>query len=706
MARPNSDLIELFLSYSFDHQTFVRLVYQYLRTQPTLEPYFYTEIRNTQAWNQQVKEALAKSKAFVLFLGSRLGKVQAKEINSVELYSTEHCLWVKIADSTDPEAKGFCEKLDPIRIPILEKRILESTSPEAKTLDVTDLSEADMEAAAEQCAQEIVKRLQLQWATPFDLPRGYPFDYEKNIIDAFINNGGHLSSDKVDAGCTSIWPETVKRRKEDNAHRSNYLENPVLKEIVGDYRDPDAAIVVDARAKTLQGKVQEIWEKDKVFLTFPEAGPRREVCYPLPHRNNLKVGILVSGGIAPGINAVIDGIVKRHAIYVDPPEDARRRPLYKLEVLGFVDGLMGLLHGDKKPIHLNAASNELSLKAHSGGSLLRTSREDELLSERSVVLMERIVRRLTEGTDKVDILYVIGGDGSMRAAHAIYTMAKRAGADLSVVSIPKTMDNDILWVWQSFGFLSAVERAKEAILQLHVEASSNPRLCVIQLFGSDSGFVASHAALTSGVCDYVLIPEVGFKIQTLIERMIKKLETRYESDESPYGVIVMAETAIPRDYKDYYETEEVGLSAKEREAVDDFVLRKGRVHGQTPDRLRSAALKIVSGSLQAAIRKIEVNNDYWSRYRVFANEPRHLIRAIPPSTADVIFGERLGTLAVDGAMAGYSDCMVSQWLTEYVLVPLKLVVLGRKRVPPKGIFWRTVLANTGQPDEDLPPWSE
>jgi 6-phosphofructokinase len=87
---------------------------------------------------------------------------------------------------------------------------------------------------------------------------------------------------------------------------------------------------------------------------------------------------------------------------------------------------------------------------------------------------------------------------------------------------------------------------------------------------------------------------------------------------------------------------------------------------------------------------------------VITNEPRHLIRSIRPSVSDVIFAERLGALAVDNAMAGYTDFMVSQWLTEFVLVPLPLVVLGRKRVYTRGMFWKSVRAKTGQPPRPAP----
>jgi 6-phosphofructokinase 1 len=98
-----------------------------------------------------------------------------------------------------------------------------------------------------------------------------------------------------------------------------------------------------------------------------------------------------------------------------------------------------------------------------------------------------------------------------------------------------------------------------------------------------------------------------------------------------------------------------------------------------------------------------MGEDYWESFRVFANEPRHLLRAVEPRSSDILFSQRLGTLAVDGAMAGYHDFMISQWLTEYVMVPLKLVVLGRKRVPADGIFYQSAIDSTGQPKDMLFP---
>ena len=298
----------------------------------------------------------------------------------------------------------------------------------------------------------------------------------------------------------------------------------------------------------------------------------------------------------------------------------------------------------------------------------------------------------------------------MRAAHAIQVTAQRNNIRLSVVGIPKTMDNDILWVWQSFGFLSAVEQARDVILNLHTEVTSNPRLAIVQLFGSDSGFVASHAAYSTA-CDLVLIPEEPLTMDEisshLIGRLNERLQRSAETQSSPYALVVMAETALPKDAKEYIDNPRVHLSEEERNAVEIFLAQDRRVTGQTPDALRRAALKMLSRILQERIRSMnpEPNSGidsfdpepYWQKFRVVTNEPRHLIRSIRPSVSDVIFGERLGTLAVDNAMAGFKDFMVSQWLTEFVLVPLQLVILGRKRVPTNGIFWKSVRAKTGQP---------
>lgn len=170
----------------------------------------------------------------------------------------------------------------------------------------------------------------------------------------------------------------------------------------------------------------------------------------------------------------------------------------------------------------------------------------------------------------------------------------------------------------------------------------------------------------------------------------------------PSSFIVLGETAIPTDALEFIDIPEIELTAKERRAVIEFDAKRkagGRIEGQTEDALRNAGLKIVSQGLLQTIPNLEAFGvqPKWSKLRVITNAPRHLLRSRPPATIDIISAQRLGLLAVDNALAGYTDFMVSQWLTEYVLVPLKLVALGRKRIPTGGIFWKSVLAKTGQP---------
>jgi len=419
-------------------------------------------------------------------------------------------------------------------------------------------------------------------------------------------------------------------------------------------------------------------------LCFPEAGPRAQIMERPP-----TVGVVVSGGIAPGINAVIDGIVRRHEAY-----DSTAR------VYGFKYGLRALsqvaIRMPEDQILLSAGKtmpNTLCTAEHvsQGGSMLGTFRLDRL----DYAGNESVLGHVMNSLEGLDVLYIIGGDGSMKAACLLAKAARERRIPVSIVGIPKTMDNDILWVWQSFGFSTAVEKAREIINCLSTEVQSNPRICVLQLFGSVSGFVVSHAVLSShsGQCDVALIPEASFTIKALANKLLCKFmdhNGRVESTQLPLGMIVMAETAIPKDATDY--ESEAGLTGEEVAALQEYLNQDTYLDGQTSDELRSAGLKLVVHGLKKELTK------HFEKVRIFSNEPRHILRATNPSFSDIIIGQRLGALAVDNAMAGYSDFMVSQWLTEFVLVPLRLVSLGRKRIPETGIFWKSVLAKTGQGD--------
>jgi 6-phosphofructokinase 1 len=331
-------------------------------------------------------------------------------------------------------------------------------------------------------------------------------------------------------------------------------------------------------------------------------------------------------------------------------------------VFGIYDGFIGLCSKPIDWIRLNPTITEYALDR--GGSMLgaRRFREKKLDD-----LVDAIISNLT--LNDIDILYVIGGDGSLTVAHEIAQKAPK----VSVVGVPKTMDNDVLWVWQSFGFNTAVEKATEVVNTMHSEAESTRRVCIVELFGAQSGFVAANAALASGHVDLVLIPELFMSLpegehDRLLSSYVEYLSRIARDKERAHAVVILAEG--------------VGELLQQRQIKLEGAMIVGKEFAGQFRNFLQGKLKDRMG------REVDV----------FVNQPRHNIRAIPANAYDQTYCERLGALAVDNALAGYTDFMISQWLTEYVLVPLELVTLRQKRIPPGGMFWKQVISSTGQPD--------
>jgi len=673
-----------FLSYKFvdedvvfADQKFVDWVY-FMLSKQGISPFYWPLHGRAGNLHEELAESINGCDGMVALLGATWGGTQALEI--------EHFLKHR-------QGRPF------VPIQLVENLPKETLSRLAGQTVVPAVALEHSYIFARERAEQIVRLLGLDWVPEDGLPSCYVVDYEKEFLEKYRKDDEALLLKlRSECGWTE-WPAVIKEPAPQL--------NPITDKSIGTLSDDTPRVLLDSRKNAQTEGTKE--------LTLPEARPRTHLRYPLQKEKALRVGILVSGGIAPGINAVIDGIVSRHSLYHERQSEAGRK--HFLEILGYREGFKGLLRPGVHPQTLNSEAMRGVVEV--GGSYLGTSRADELLpgtvqcddvlpadpldrvptpgtaQYRDMKLSDAVTRLKDHG---IDILYVIGGDGSMSCAHALWRYARRVGYRLSVVGIPKAMDNDILWVWQSFGFLSAVEEARQVILHMHTEVSSNPRVGIIQLFGSDSGFIASHAGYSTA-CDLVLIPEDPMTMNEIVAHVSKRLTDRFgngQNSAGPYAIVVMAETALPADAEAYVNDPRAGLSDKEKKALEDFLCNGRRVRGQTPDELRRAGLKIVSRVLQDRIQKELEPPEYWKDFRVITNEPRHLIRSIPPSVTDVIFGERLGALAVDNAMAGYTDFMVSQWLTEFVLVPLPLVVLGRKRVPTNGIFWKSVLSKTGQ----------
>lgn len=392
------------------------------------------------------------------------------------------------------------------------------------------------------------------------------------------------------------------------------IPNPCSEEEIGSYRGWEKRKCLTADMEVIEA-YHEVLQKTPP--SFREAGPRKYLHF---NPKTTKVAIVTAGGVAPGLNTVIHSIVCRHEFYGTA------------DIRGFCDGFRGFLERNWVPLNSKVTRPWI----HKGGTGLRTLRERNLLD------MGKVVDTLQE--DGIDILYVAGGNGSLAGARELWKEISKRGSNIAVAGIPKTMDNDILWVWKSFGFDTAVAQATATINALHQEAESNNRICVVSLFGAKSGFVAANAALASGEVDAVLIPEEN---PISLERVTAHLEPLIK--ENHHAMLVAAE----------------GIDV----ALNDLIKALGNRFGHIMP----------------------------SRYEVFPNEPRHSIRAVPASPPEQIYCRRLSDLAVDNALAGFTDFVISWWLTEYVLVPLDLAIMERKRVPTGSILWKEVRNSTKQP---------
>ncbi|HVT11811.1 MAG TPA: 6-phosphofructokinase [Fimbriimonadaceae bacterium] len=426
------------------------------------------------------------------------------------------------------------------------------------------------------------------------------------------------------------------------------MPNPVPERILGTFRDPGARKSITADMEIIQGYASE----GRVLPSFLEAGPRESLVF---QPQSVRAAIVTTGGLAPGLNCVVHSLVTRHCSTYSVNDNMRGG------IFGVYDGFMGLC---RRPLEMKVLRPEITEPwLEMGGSALGCRRFYDKTPEQ---LAADIVTNLR--LNDINILYIIGGDGSMKVAHEIATI----GDDVSVVGIPKTMDNDLLWVWQSFGFNTAVEQATAAVNTMHWEAESTRRVCLLELFGAESGFVAANAALASGHVDLVLIPEPFTELtpkqcETALADYVDYLARCVRDKDRPHALVVLAE-GVAQVLSEY------GVKlGKESVSKTDFVGQlKRHLQGRLTDR---------------------TGNDI----DVYVNQPRHNIRAVRANAHDQIYTERLGALAADNALAGYTDFMISQWLTEYVLVPLPLVIGRHKSIPPSGIFWKQVMASTGQP---------
>ena len=376
-----------------------------------------------------------------------------------------------------------------------------------------------------------------------------------------------------------------------------------------------------------------------------EPGGPREYLYFDPAAT--RAGVVSCGGLCPGLNNVIRGLVLELA------------GSYRVsQVLGFRDGYAGLA-GGCEPVPLTPA---LVAGIHNqGGTILGTSRGGQDTSE--------ILATLTRLG--ISVLFVLGGDGTLRGARELADAAASRDVPLSVVGIPKTIDNDIPYLDHSFGFQTAFARAADSIQAAHTEASSTPNgVGLVKLMGRHSGFIACYAALANHDADFVLIPEVPFCLDGsggFLACLRRRVQQR------GHAVVVVAEGAgqeLCAPDGDHHDGGARDASGNVRLADIGRLLR---------DRI---TVDFAAAGMALNLRYVD---------------PGYAIRSVPANAYDAVFCLRLAQAAVHAAMAGRTAMAVGRWHGRFVHLPISLVTGSRNVVDPDGDLWMAVLEATGQP---------
>jgi 6-phosphofructokinase 1 len=367
------------------------------------------------------------------------------------------------------------------------------------------------------------------------------------------------------------------------------------------------------------------------------AGPREKLFFD---PSLLACGIVTCGGLCPGLNDVIRSVVL--SLYQQYGVN---------KVYGFRFGYEGLVrrHGHE-PLKLTPDS--VSRIHENGGTVLGSSRGPQ----------DPVEMAKTLGDMKIGILFAIGGDGTLRGAQKIAEEAARQGMALSVIGIPKTIDNDISFVQKTFGFETAVAEARRAIYAANTEAeAARNGIGLVKLMGRDSGFIAAFSVLVDSQANFCLIPEVPFTLEKFLAELKKRLERRR------HAVIVVAEGA--------------GQDLIEKTAERDA---SGNVkYGDIGTFLRDAIKAYFKGAaIELSIKYID---------------PSYTIRSVPTNPHDSSFCLLLGHSAVHAGMSGRTNMVVSFWNHQFTHVPMSLAASQRKKVDPEGALWSSVLASTGQP---------
>ena len=386
--------------------------------------------------------------------------------------------------------------------------------------------------------------------------------------------------------------------------------------------------------------INEMIQEGQSLPAFELAGPRENLYFD---PSKVRCGLVTCGGLCPGLNDIIRAIVLE-LFYGYGVQN----------IYGFKYGLQGFI---PKFMHdIMDLKPETVANIHEmGGSILGSSRGPQPIEE----IVDSIERM------NISILFMIGGDGTLMAATKIADAITERGLKISVVGIPKTIDNDIYLVSRSFGFDTAVDVSTQAIRSAHNESAAYPNgIGLIKLMGRYSGFIAATATLAQQDVNFVLIPEVDFDLEGpngFLSALEKRLKQR------GHAVIVVAEGAgqkffenitTERDESGNIRLKDIGLFLKD--AITSYFYAKGT----------DVSLKFI--------------------------DPSYMIRSLPANANDNVFCSFLGRDAVHAGLAGKTKLLVGRWNNHFVHIPMSASAGKRKKIDPREKLWLGVLGATGQ----------
>lgn len=352
------------------------------------------------------------------------------------------------------------------------------------------------------------------------------------------------------------------------------------------------------------------------------------------------IGLLTSGGDTPGLNAAIRAIGKAAL------------SKYNMEIIGFQDGFRGLM--ENRSISLN--SRTLSGILTVGGTILGTSREKPNKMHVGGKIMD-MTDVIVENYQKnhLDVLICLGGGGTQKNAYHLHK------AGLNVVTLPKTIDNDIAQTDVTFGFDTALGIATEAIDRLHSTAHSHHRIIVVETMGHRAGWLALGAGVAGGA-DVILIPEIPYDINIVAESILQRSRSGKK-----FSIVAVAEGSLSREMDQMLRE----LTKKEKATTDPEEKKNMKEEIRDLEKLRS------NNTLRLS-RELEHLTGLESRVTILG----HLQRGGTPSAGDRLLATRLGTAAMEYIDQGVYGVMIAAKGKESKAVPLEKVVGKKKIVSP------------------------